>query len=265
MDAFTTYNGMHWNEGGTASSDMLLLSEEPLSIRVQGNPYAVIMRTPGDEIAHVAGFCLSEGVIDRITDAANIAFCDGDDTNVVTVTLTAAHRKKIGDIADRRGFVSQSSCGICGKEVVKDLTQTVQPVQNANRMTALDGLACLEKLPECQKLHRLTRASHAAAIYDPTFARIASAEDLGRHNAVDKAIGKLLVKNELNMARLITVSSRVSYEIVQKVGRAGIPYLFSISRPTALAVNLAAELNITLACSDKKGGMYVFSGKNNLI
>ena len=94
---------IHWDKRSKTSMQKSLLREEPLSIRVEGNPYAVVMRTPGDEIAHVAGFCLTEGIIDTPDDLTSIGFCEDDDTNVVTVTLTPSRRKKISEILDRRG------------------------------------------------------------------------------------------------------------------------------------------------------------------
>src|SRR5512139_778289 len=96
------------------SAKLDLILEEPLSIRVQGQPYSVVMRTPGDEPAHVAGFCLAEGILDSPDDIATIASCDGEVTNVVTITVTAARLGTITGILNRRGFVSQTSCGICG-------------------------------------------------------------------------------------------------------------------------------------------------------
>ena len=110
-----------------STASIPLIGEEPLSIRVQGMPYAVVMRTPGDETAHVAGFCLGEGIVDEPGDITNIAFCDGEDTNVVTVTLTAERRARIADHLDRRTYISQTSCGICGKSIVDDLVQALRP------------------------------------------------------------------------------------------------------------------------------------------
>jgi len=112
---------IHWDMASNKAKDKDLLREEPLSIRVEGNPYSVMMRTPGDEIPLAAGFCLTEGIIDTPGDYTSIAFCDGEDTNVIAVTLKPSRRPKISEILDRRGFISQSSCGLCGKEIVKDL------------------------------------------------------------------------------------------------------------------------------------------------
>ena len=242
-----------------------LVGEEPLSIRVQGNPYSVVMRTPGDEIAHVAGFCLGEGIIDTPEDYTSIAYCDGADTNVVTVTLKPGRREKIADLLDRRNFISQTSCGLCGKELVEDLYQLIQPVDKNTKIDPRKALDCLGALDQHQPLRNQTRAAHAALLYDSEYKLLASAEDVGRHNALDKAVGIVFLKNELNKVAFLVLSSRISYELVQKAARARIPLILAVSRPTALAVELASQLNVTLASQAEPSGLYIFCGPERLI
>ena len=256
---------VYWDKKSETTLTDKLLGEEPLSIRVQGKPYSVVMRTPGDEIPHVAGFCLAEGIVDAPEDFVSLAFCDGEDTNVVTVTLSESRRDQIPDLLERRGFISQTSCGICGKELVKDLSQIIHPLKDGRKLDIREALHCLEKLPDLQPLRRQTRASHAAAIYSADFELLSVAEDVGRHNALDKAIGKLFLDRRLQMAALLILSSRISYELVQKAARARIPVILAVSRPTALAAALASELNITLACLAKESGLYIFSAEQRLI
>lgn len=241
------------------------IQEEPLSIRVQGQPYSVVMRTPGDEPAHVAGFCLAEGILDSPDDVETIASCDGEVTNVVTVTVTTARLARIAGVLDRRGFVSQTSCGICGKELVDDLSQMVQPLPDGPAIDLDRAVHCLETLKEQQVLYRETRASHAAALFSPDFQLLSLAEDVGRHNALDKAIGKLFLERSLHRAAALILSSRISYELVQKAARAQIPFILAASRPTALAVVLADSLNMTLASPAKKSGLQVYCGLKRLV
>jgi len=255
---------IHWDTASNKEKDKVLLGEEPLSIRIQGNPYSVIMRTPGDEIALVAGFCLTEGIIDSKDDYTSLAFCDGEDTNVIAVTLRPARRDKISEILDRRGFISQTSCGLCGKEIVKDLFQIIRPLKDDVRIDGKKALACLENINQHQPLRKQTRAAHAAVLYSSQFEFLAAAEDVGRHNALDKVIGQVVLDRKLEQARLLTLSSRISYELVQKAARARIPIILAISRPTALAVALAAELNITLASLADGPGLYIFCGAQRL-
>ena len=257
---------IHWNNRSKTATHQNLLGEEPLSIRIEGKPYAVVMRTPGDEFAHVAGFCLTEGIIDTPDDLTSIGFCEDDDSNVVTITLTPARRRQISDIMDRRGFISQTSCGLCGNELIEDLFQIIEPLENSQSIDIKKALICLAALPDIQPLRMQTLASHAAAIYGAGQELLAVAEDVGRHNALDKAIGKIFLERRLDRAALLILSSRISYELVQKSARARIPIILAHSRPTALAVNLADRLNITLASmDDDDAGLYVFCGEERLV
>lgn len=265
METYVTHRVIHWDKKHYTSSRHKLIGEEPLSIRVQGKPYSVVMRTPGDELAHAAGFCLAEGIVDTPEDIKVISCCDGADTNVVTITLEESRQSKITEVLDRRGFISQTSCGICGKEIVKDLYQSIQPIKNNVQIDAGLALESLENLSSHQPLRNQTRASHAAALYTSDFKLLSVAEDVGRHNALDKAIGKVFLDHRLDKASLLILSSRISYELVQKAARARIPVILAFSRPTSLAVELASKLTITLACLAKGSGLYIFCGENRFI
>jgi FdhD protein len=175
----------------TASAKLDLVQEEPLSIRIQGQPYAVVMRTPGDETAHVAGFCLAEGIVDSPDDIGTIASCEGEATNVVTLTVNPIRLTAITPLND---LGRQTSCGICGKELVEDLSQMVRALPDGPAIDLDKAYHCLETLKEHQSLYQRTRASHAAAIYSYNLELLSMAEDVGRHNALDKAIGKLFTR-----------------------------------------------------------------------
>lgn len=253
-----------WDRNSFTTDSLALIGEEPLSIRVQGNPYAVIMRTPGEEKEHVAGFCLAEGVVDRPEEIVSLARCDMEDTNVVAVTLTRERRAMIGDILDRREFISQTSCGICGKEVVKDLQAKIRPVEDETLFDIEKACRRLDEIAAHQPLRKSTRAAHTALIFNRRLDRISSAEDVGRHNALDKAIGKLFLDGRIDEAGLLVMASRISYELVQKAARARIPVILAVSRPTALAVELAKALNMTLATTAKGVGLFIFSAPRRL-
>jgi len=261
MDISVDQPVMLWHKDRTSCLRMELLGEEPLSIRVEGKPYSVVMRTPGEEIAHVAGFCLGEGIIDTADDYSSIAYCEAENTNVVAVTLTPSRRAGIADILQRRNYISQTSCGLCGKELVQDLYQLVRPVPDGLTIAIPEALAGLDAMSDHQSLRGRTYASHAAALCDARGELISVAEDIGRHNALDKAIGKPFLDGLLPKCALLIMSSRVSYELVQKAARARIPIILSVSRPTALAVELACSLNMSLACLAPDAGVYVFCGK----
>lgn len=264
MNTFVQHRTIHWNKKRDNPLDDKVVAEEPLSIRIQGEPYSVIMRTPGEEMAHVAGFCLAEGIVDSPKDITALGFCDDVDTNVVTVTLSESRREVVRDHLDRRGFVSQTSCGLCGKEIVEDLYQEIEPIHSTITLNTPEAHECLQTLSIHQPLRDQTLASHAAAIFTSDFRLLSVAEDVGRHNALDKAVGKLFLENRLQEASLLVLSSRISYELVQKAARARLPIIMAMSRPTSLAVQLASELNMTLASIDKKGGLDIFCGEQRL-
>jgi len=238
-----------------------LIMEEPLSIRIDGSPYSVVMRTPGDEIYHAAGFCLAEGIVDHPDDFATIGFCTEEGVNVVTATLTAERRNRVENLLTRRGFISQTSCGICGKELVQDLYQSIQPVPDTLRIPIATAMACVDRLVDQQHLFSETGSTHAAMIFDTGNTAMSYAEDVGRHNALDKALGRVFMNHNIAEANIAALSSRISYELVQKAARAGVEMMVSMSRPTALAVTLAKRLNMTLACMGRRRGFMIFCGK----
>lgn len=244
----------------SAELERELLAEEPLAIRIDGQPYVVVMRTPGLEKEHALGFCLGEGLIDSPADAATVALCDGEESNVVTVTLAAGRREAAASLLERKGFVSQSSCGICGKELIEDLHQVVSPLGSGPVIDIEAAIALLAGLDRWQPLRKTTRAAHAVVLLDGNLEFLASAEDVGRHNALDKAVGQLLARDRLAETAVAALSSRISYEMVQKAGRAGIGIILALSRPTALAVDMARSLNMALAALENKDGLVIYCG-----
>ena len=251
--------------GVCRNDDHELIMEEPLLIRVDDKPYSVVMRTPGEEISHAAGFCLGEGLVDNRNDFAAIGFCQDLDPNVVEVRLKPERREKVPEILERRGFVSQTSCGICGKEMVKDLYQILVPAEHDVLIDIEKIFECMDRLSENQAHYSTTRGSHAAMLFDSRLNPLSFAEDVGRHNALDKAIGKLLLNGGLSEAVMVVLSSRLSYELVQKAARARLAVVVSKSRPTALAVEMGKNLNMTLACIAKESELIVFSGERRII
>jgi FdhD protein len=266
MNSSIFHSAVHWTPGdpGEKAITGRLVAEEPLAIRIEGKPYVVVMRTPGEEIAQAAGLCLAEGLVDTPEDFASLSVCESENTNVVTATLRPERRKDIGDKLQRRGYISQTSCGICGKEVVSDLQQALSPLVDDTRFDIQRAFSCLEGLSDRQELRRLTRASHAAALFGADLECLCIAEDVGRHNALDKAVGRLFLDHRLASAKLLVLSSRISYELVQKAARARIPVILAFSKPTSLAVTLADPLNMTLASADGASGLFIHCGGQRL-
>lgn len=253
-------------EGGVCRTRLHeLIGEEPLLIRIDQKPYSVVMRTPGEEIFHAAGFCLGEGIADSPDDFMTIGYCKDLDPNVIDIRLKPERHERIRDLLERRGFISQTSCGICGKEMIKDLYQVLTPAENGLKIEINNIFDCIKKLPENQKYYLKTRGSHAAMILDNQLKNISFAEDVGRHNALDKAIGKGFISGKLHEAAILILSSRISYELVQKAARAHLPIMISKSRPTALAAEMGKALNMTLACTGKESELIIVCGENRIV
>ncbi len=260
----SAYQALQYKGGARKTRSIELIGEEPLLIRVDDKPYSVVMRTPGEELFHAAGFCLGEGIVDAPDDFTTIGFCKDLDANVVDVRLKPARAGRIRDILERRSFVSQTSCGICGKEMIADLNQILTPAEDGFVIAIEHIFDCADKLVESQSYYPRTKGSHAALIFDDRLEMIAFAEDVGRHNALDKAIGKAFMNRKLPGAGLLVMSSRISYELVQKAARAHLPMMVSKSRPTSLAVEMARALNMTLACAFDQSELLVVCGQQRI-
>jgi FdhD protein len=261
---YQTYRLARYEDGFVDSYMQDFVCEEPLHINVENRPYSVVMRTPGDEIAHAAGFCLSEGLVESCGDIASISFCSDLDENSIAVNLNDERRNLVSEQLERGGFLSQSSCGICGREMIEDLTSNLKAVDEGSVITYSQVLECVEKFFRHQKYYVRTRGTHAVMLFDSSLNVIVKAEDVGRHNAMDKSIGALFLEDRLSDVYLSVLSSRISFEMIQKAARAGIPILISTSNPTSMAVELGSKLNMTLVCLDKKSGFIVPCGEKRV-
>ena len=220
-----------------------LTIEEPLEIRVGRKPIATTMRTPGHDEELAAGFLLSEGIVRDRDQIANISV-SGD--NRVVVEFTAGVKSKLHS-ARRFGTIS-SSCGLCGKTSIDAIRQNFPAVRSTDIRIDIETLLSLpEKLRNAQSDFARTGGIHAAGIFGVDGKLQIAREDIGRHNAVDKTIGRAFLDEQLPLERhLLLVSGRASFEIIQKALAAGIPIVAAVSAPSSLAVELARDSNQTL-------------------
>jgi FdhD protein len=242
-------------DGSLTREDAAVIVEEPLEITVDGVSYATTMRTPGDDLALAAGFCLAEGLIERAEDLGSIQACELEDANQVTVIRAGDHAP-----SEARRAPVVSSCGLCGRDMIDDLLQRLPRIESDARVSTADLLALGHRLQEAQQLFRPTGGTHAAALFDAGLELLSVAEDVGRHNALDKAVGRLLLAGRLADARVAVLSGRCSFEMVQKVARAGIPIVASVSAPTALAIACAKRTGITLVGFLRRETMTIYAG-----
>jgi FdhD protein len=220
-----------------------LTAEEPLEIRVRGTVLATTMRTPGHDDELAAGFLISEAIIRSRVDIKNIS---SGNENQVDVDLAPEVKLNLNS-AQRFGTIS-SSCGICGKNSIEAIRQKFPPIASTDFRIDIHTLIRLpELLRKAQSDFARTGGIHAAGIFDAAGDLKIVREDIGRHNATDKAIGRAFLDNQLPLDRhVLLVSGRASFEIVQKALAAGIPIIAAVSAPSTLAVNFARENNQTL-------------------
>jgi FdhD protein len=232
-------------------SDTLAV-EEPLEIRLNGEPYVVTMRTPGDDIDLAHGLLYSEGIISKRADIVLARYCAGSSAdgvnsyNVLDVTLPPELSNAA--TAARRNIVTTSACGICGTTTIDHvLRESPYALDPAVRFPAALVLSAPTRLRRHQRAFDQTGGLHAAGLLGPDSSMVCVREDVGRHNAVDKVIGRAIREQLLPLRQMIlAVSGRASFELTQKAVLAGIPVLAAVSAPSSLAAELADEAGLTL-------------------
>ncbi|KYC41867.1 formate dehydrogenase accessory protein FdhD [Scytonema hofmannii PCC 7110] len=231
-----------------------LATEEPLEIRLAfpRQTVAVTMRTPGADFELAAGFLYSEGVISCREDIQRISYCldnlvDGEQRyNIVNITLREGLNPDLQPL--QRHFYTTSACGVCGKASLEALRLRNYPPIPAGLTVTPDIIYTLpNKLRAAQSVFDATGGLHAAALFDTQGQLLTIHEDVGRHNALDKLIGSALLNGQLPLNdRIVMVSGRSSFEILQKSTAAGVPIVCSVSAPSSLAVSIAKEFGIAL-------------------
>lgn len=224
--------------------------EEPLEIRVDGEPLAVTMRTPGHDEELALGFLYGEGLIDGPRQAGPT-----DELAANTVDVRGPLTREL----PVRRFYTTSSCGVCGKGAMEELAVHCRPLAPGPRV----GWELLARLPErlVQPGFARTGALHATGLFDADGGLLCVREDVGRHNAMDKVVGWALLADLLPLGQnLVCVSGRLSFELVQKALVAGAPVLVGVGAPTSLAVSLARERGLTLCGFARGGRMNVYAG-----
>jgi FdhD protein len=222
-------------------------TEEPLQVRVNDDAFAIIMRTPGADRELAAGFLLAERVVHGAADIEAIER-DPLGTNTITVRVAAERARDLtARDAERRRVVMNSSCGLCGRATIESLRVEAPEIRAEWIVPASLIVALPAALRRGQAAFDETGGLHAAGLFDRTGALEIMAEDVGRHNAVDKVVGRMLLDGRVPLSdAILFVSGRTSYEIVQKAYIAGIPIVGAVSAPSSLAVELAEEASITL-------------------
>ena len=235
---------------GRSESDRLAV-EEPLEIRIGGRPIAVTMRTPGHDEELALGFCLSEGIP---ANAARVP--DELPANTVEVEVDGVFDLE----AVRRNFYTSSSCGVCGKGPLEAVGVSAPRVESGLRVAPALVAELTDRLREEQAAFEATGGLHATGLFDADGMLVCVREDVGRHNALDKVIGWAHDAGLLPLTeRILCVSGRLSFELVQKAAVAGCPMLVAVGAPSSLAVELARDRGITLCGFVRDGTLNVYT------
>ncbi|HVS50517.1 MAG TPA: formate dehydrogenase accessory sulfurtransferase FdhD [Candidatus Dormibacteraeota bacterium] len=263
-----------WSAGQWTESPDAVVTEEPLQLMLGGEPLSVVMRTPGQDIELCVGLMFSEGIVRTIEEVTLIRIsaeaaedeegvrvaADLVESNQVDLHLAGAPRRK-----PERSMLSSSACGVCGTVLIEDLRRDLATLPDGRKVdpSILPGL--VDKLREEQGVFERTGGLHAAGLFSATGEMLYLREDIGRHNAVDKVVGRALLDGVIPAATsVLVVSGRAGYEIVQKSISAGIPVLAAVGAPSSLAVALAREFNQTLIGFLRGDRFNVYAGPERL-
>jgi FdhD protein len=245
-------------------------TEEPLEIRISSAadavPLAVTMRTPGNDFELAVGLLVGEGVLRSPDDVVEVRYCiEGEQLyNVVTVQVRADVRIDHDHLA--RNLTMTSACGVCGKAALEAISATAAPSIGGGPSIEKAVIARLpERLRDEQRIFDRTGGLHAAGLADVDGNFFHVREDVGRHNAVDKIVGALYMERGLPASeRVLVVSGRASFEIMQKAAAAGIPVVAAVGAPSSLAVDVARSFNMTLAGFVRHGGFNIYTGEERI-
>lgn len=237
--------GLKASHGLVSSSSRLVPEEVPIAFSYGGSTHAVMMATPDDLEDFAVGFSLAEGIIERAGDVVSVEAIEAGEGIDVQVTLKDMAAEAL--TARRRRMAGPVGCGLCGIESIEQASRAVRPVGSDDvRLSAREIADAMTLLGAAQALNRQTRAVHAAGFYSPHEGLVAVREDVGRHNALDKLVGAVLLGGWDASLGAVVVTSRLSVEMVQKTAALSAPILIAISAPTALAIRTAAQAGITL-------------------
>lgn len=258
------YKGLCYNDRKFSEVNDILAVEVALSIAVNDIPFTVTMQTPGSELELARGLLFTENII-KAPSQELIFYANATNNQgfISSVNVIVAPELILTDFAGNRNVISSSSCGICGKTSLDDLE--CASVVNTDILEPSVIPMIFEKVSAEQKNFQQSGGTHAAGAFTINGELLNVQEDIGRHNAVDKVIGYLLNNNLLDKVKCLTVSGRISYEIVNKAKMAGIPFLASVSAPSTLAVDFAQEAGITLMAFCRNNKFTVYSNPHQVL
>ena len=254
------YDGIKVNSHSVERMSDGLTIEEALQISINKKPFTVTMRTPGNDLSLVRGLLHTEGILKNHTYLPEISFIEPEKKGIVRIAELSISEKELGDgYSNSRSLLSVSSCGICGRTELNDTTCNGHQLPIDFEISADHINQMFHEMKRHQKAFEQSGGTHAAAAFDIEGKLLSGCEDVGRHNAVDKVVGELLLDSNWKKAKCLVVSGRISYEIIVKCFKAKIPILAAVSAPSSLAVDFAKELRITLLAFCREERMTCYS------
>lgn len=259
----TLYQGLKVSKSNSTKVNDYLVVEAPLQININNEPYTVVMRTPNDDAELVRGLLFAEDIYKKYT-YFDFSVVKSEQKIASVVNINIAKDELGKGYLNKRTLLSVSSCGICGKKELSDIQVSGNSLENNLQLTASHLHDMYATMSKQQNTYKKSGGSHAAAIFSDKSELLSLKEDIGRHNAVDKTIGDLLIKNKLKQANYLLVSGRVSYEIVIKAFIAKIPVIVAVSACSSLAVDFSKEFGICLIGFTREDKMTIYSNTNSI-
>jgi len=262
MQNHSFYDAYKFEKGSVTKVSDPLTIEAPLQISVNEEPYTVVMQTPGAEIELATGLLFAENVIH---DFEKIKVTTTNKKGFITEINVTTDESNLADgYLSTRSLLSVSSCGICGKREIQDIDFGGKPLEKVGTFSQHQIQQAHQAFNQQQELFQLTGGCHGISIFNAQLECLATFEDIGRHNALDKAVGFCIQNKTLDQAKLIAFSGRVSFEIVSKAFRAKIPVISAVSAPSSLAVEMAKDVGITILGFTRDNRFTVYSNPSNI-
>ncbi len=258
MTRFLHYDGIQINNQQRAQVTDGIVVEAGLQININGESYTVVMRTPGDDFELIRGLLYAEDIY-KGKENLNLQVVEEKENGFSIINVTIPPKQLGKGYLNKRTLLSVSSCGICGKQKLEDIEIKGTALKNKQVLSSEYIKEMYQQMNAAQKTFQHTGGSHAAAIFDKKHQLLTAKEDIGRHNAVDKAVGQLINDGNLQQSFCLLVSGRVSYEIISKAFFAKIAIIIAVSACSSLAIDYAKEFGICLIGFSRDNKMTIYA------
>lgn len=255
------YKAIKCTDDSSKKIEDIIVVEAPLQININNEPYTVVMRTPNNDDELVRGLLYAEDIYKSI-EPLQLQIIEEKPNGFTIINATIAKNKLGKGYMNKRTLLSVSSCGVCGKQDIEDISLCGNAITNTHQLSLKSIKKMYKQMKVAQKLFKKTGGLHATAAFDSNKNLVSIKEDIGRHNALDKVIGNLLNKNQLKNVNCVLVSGRVSYEIVSKAFIAKIPIIAAVSACSSLAIDYAKEFGICLIGFNRDSKATIYANPN---